>query len=367
MKKVFLFLIFSGSFTFAQMKIFPQPQIEFNPPEYICYRTNEPLNIDGRPDEEIWRKAEWTKYFIDIEGDLKPRPRFKTRAKMLWDDKYLYIAADLEEPNLWGTLKQRDTIIYYDNDFEIFIDPDGDTHKYYELEINALQTVWDLFLVKPYRDAEGKQAPFNSWDISGLKLGVNLKGTINNPNDEDEGWTCEIAIPWSVLRESYSNESTPKPGEQWRVNFSRVEWKIKNINGKYVKEINPSTNRIYPEDNWVWAPTGLINIHYPEMWGYVQLSNKTVGESKDKFESRPVEAAKWALRQLYYSEKSYFMNNHEYTADLTKLNLPEMKVEGFVWPPKLQATENLFEAQLIGIDGTGKVSIKQDGEINIQK
>lgn len=31
-----------------------------------------------------------------------------------------------------------------DNDFEVFLDPDGDNHNYYEIEINAHNTVWDL-------------------------------------------------------------------------------------------------------------------------------------------------------------------------------------------------------------------------------
>ena len=85
--------------------------------------------------------------FVDIEGDARPRPRFATRMKMLWDDEFFYIAADMQEPDIWGTLTTRDSVIFQDNDFEVFIDPDGDTHEYYELEINALKTAWDLLLV----------------------------------------------------------------------------------------------------------------------------------------------------------------------------------------------------------------------------
>ena len=64
--------------------------------------------------------------FQDIEGDKKPRPRFRTRAKMLWDDQFFYVAAELEEPHVWATLTKHDSVIFHDNDFEIFIDPDGD-------------------------------------------------------------------------------------------------------------------------------------------------------------------------------------------------------------------------------------------------
>ena len=87
---------------------------------------------------------------------------------MLYDDNYFYFAAELDEPHVWATLTDRDAVIYHDNDFEVFIDPDGDNHLYYELEINALGTEWDLLLVKPYRD--GGPA-INAWDIQGLQTG----------------------------------------------------------------------------------------------------------------------------------------------------------------------------------------------------
>ena len=99
---------------------------------------------------------------------------------MLWDDTYLYVAALLEEPHVWGTLTKHDSVIFHDNDFEIFIDPDGDNHEYYEIEINALNTEWDLFLKKPYRD--GGPA-INEWEIPGLKTAVHVDGTLNNPSD----------------------------------------------------------------------------------------------------------------------------------------------------------------------------------------
>lgn len=366
-QSVVLLSLILVSYSYSQNKVFPQPNIEFNPPGYVCYKSNSPIIVDGLLDEKIWQEVEWTNSFVDIEGNSKPLPRFNTRAKMLWDDDFFYIAAVLEEPNLWATLKQRDTIIFYDNDFEVFIDPDGDSHKYYELEINAYKTAWDLLLIKPYRDADNEQVVVNSWNITGLNLGVHFNGTLNNPTDKDESWTCEIAIPWAALRESYTNESRPKSGEQWRVNFSRVEWKTKMLNGKYEKEINPKTNRPYPEDNWVWAPTGLINIHYPEMWGYVQFSDNVPGKSHEDFEMRSAEIAKWALRKLYYNEKTFFMNNRKYTSDISKLDLPEIKIEGYTWPPEIESTTNSFEARIRNTKENEIISIMNDGRIIIQK
>ena len=122
------------------------------PRRYLCYRAPGALEMTGSLEKAFWKAAPWTEEFVDIEGDLRPAPRFRTRVKMLWDDEFLYIGAEMEEPNVWATLTEHDTVIFQDNDFEVFIDPDGDNHDYYELEINALNTTWDLRLVKPYRD-----------------------------------------------------------------------------------------------------------------------------------------------------------------------------------------------------------------------
>jgi hypothetical protein len=235
------------------------------PNSYECQRASAPIKIDGKLNEAVWRKAVWTEYFVDIEGDAKPRPAYKTRVKMLWDDDYFYFAAELEEPHVWGTLTKRDSVIFHDNDFEVFIDPEGDTLNYYEIEINALNTVWDLQLDKPYR--HGGKAN-DGWNATGMKTAVSVAGTINNPKDKDRGWSVEIALPWKDLTGSPRAIGAPKAGDRWRVNFSRVEWQHTISGGKYSKVAGR------PEDNWVWSPQGEINMHVPEKWGYVRFAGK---------------------------------------------------------------------------------------------
>ena len=232
---------------------------------YTALRAPKPIKIDGRLDDAAWSRAPWTSDFVDIEGDAKPKPRFRTRAKMMWDDHYLYIGAELEEPHVWGTLTQHDSVIFRDNDFEVFIDPNGDRLEYYEFEMNALNTGWDLFLDKPYKD--GGRAR-NEWEIPGLKTAVKVWGTLNNPEDRDRGWTLEIAMPWKALAEYAHRPAPPRHGDEWRINFSRVEWQHRIVDGKYEKV--PDTK----EDNWVWSPQGVVNMHVPEKWGYVRFSTR---------------------------------------------------------------------------------------------
>lgn len=339
---------------------FPVPKIKYNPKHHICYRTNLPLKLDGKLDEPIWQETDWTDDFVDIEGNLKSKPKFRTRAKMLWDDEYFYFAADLEEPDIWATLAERDAVIFYDNDFEIFIDPDGDTHEYYEFEINAFNTVWDLLLIKPYRD--GGPA-VNAWDIQGLKTGVFVDGTINQPDDKDRGWTVEVAMPWKVIKECAHKDVPPKNGSQWKVNFSRVEWQMEVKNGNYSKVVNPATGKPFPEDNWVWSPQGLINMHYPEMWGLVQFSEKAAGQGKDEFQFNPEKNAKWALRQIYYQQRNNFEKFGEYADNLSDLNLEIVKIEGYQFPPIIKITPHLFEASITSVGEDKKLFINQEGRI----
>ena len=315
-----------------------------HPQHYICYRARKPLVIDGKLDDEAWRDAAWTEDFVDIEGDKKPRPRFRTRAKMLWDNQYFYIGAELEEPHVWATLTRRDSIIYHDNDFEVFIDPDGDNHHYYEIEINALNTIFDLRLEKPYKDGG---TALIEWDIPGLKTAVHVDGTLNNPSDIDRGWSVEMAIPWKVLAEFAGCPAPPRDGDQWRVNFSRVEWLARVVNGRYEKVPN------VPEDNWVWSPQGVIDMHRPETWGYVQFSTAPPG--KARFRPDASYPARMELMRLYYAQKAFWEKHKRWARSLQELERRHGSLRGCE-PPELQMTEEGYIATIRCKQPGGKVA-----------
>lgn len=342
------FLLF---FSFILGQGFPIPKIDYSPRSYVCYKTPAPILLDGKMNDPFWEKVDWSETFVDIEGDLKPLPFYDTKVKMLWDENYFYFGAKMEDPHVWATLTERDAVIFKDNDFEIFLDPDGDTHHYYELEVNALETEWDLLLLKPYRD-QAKVA-VDSWDIPGLITKVHVDGTINDPSDIDKGWSVEIAIPWKALEECAPNFH-PQEGEQWKINFSRVHWNTKIQNGQYIKTK-------LPEYNWVWSPQGIIAMHYPEMWGLVQFTETMVGEELVKFQTNELDQIKWSLRQLYYRERSYFESQGHFTTSLKKLEFNETPVAGVPWPPQLSLTPSGWEA-FIKMDRQ-KVFIRRDGKV----
>jgi hypothetical protein len=311
------------------------------PRGYLCRRASTPILIDGKLDEAAWAEAAWTTDFVDIQGVAKPKPRFRTRAKLLWDDEYLYIGAELEEPHVWATLTQHDSVIFQDPDFEVFIDPDGDTHAYYEFEMNALNTSWDLFLNKPYMD-QGK--PNNAWDIPGLKTAVHVNGTLNNPTDTDQGWTVEIAFPWKVLSEHALHAGPPTDGEQWRIDFSRVEWQITTNDGAYKKV--PAT----PEDNWVWSPTGVVDMHRPEMWGVLQFTRRPSGEDVPVV-AIPGKPARDLALEIYYAQHDFWKAHACWATNVAQLTRGDRQLPPGVEPPMLKPTSDGYACSVAWEEG----------------
>ena len=275
------------------------------PRTYVAYRTEDVLKIDGKLDESSWMKAKDTEEFEDISGKGFAAPKYKTTAKMLWDDDYLYVGAVLEEPNIVANLTQRDTIIYYDNDFEVFIDPDNDGHNYYEIEVNARNVIFDLVLEKPYRVGGDF---FLQWDCPGLKSAIHCEGTLNNPKDVDKFWSVEMAIPRQALTSSFNNPL--KAGNVWRINFSRVQWLKK------------------PEENWVWNATGRIDMHMPDRWGYLLFSDNKVGTQETEMaypHDCDVYKQMWAV---FYAQQDSWSTNRKYlNMDELGLDNSDMKIE----------------------------------------
>lgn len=313
--------------------------------------------MDGKLDEKDWQEAAWSDMFVDIEGDAKPSPLYDSKLKMLWDDENLYIGIWMEEPDLWATYTKRESVIFHQNDIEVFIDPDGDTHHYYELEINALGTEWDLMMTKPYRNGG---APINGWNINGFKKGLDLQGTVNDPTDRDTAWTVEMAIPWKALSQRGPAYAPPKDGQQWRINFSRVQWQLETKNGQYVKKINPETGKHFPEYNWVWSPQGAINMHIPENWGYLQFAAQPVGTASVLFQMATDEKVKDALRALYHKQHRYFKTHGEYATQLSQLPEVDDLVE---FHPQFEVSATRFKLSAPAIHHDRTWFITEDSKI----
>jgi hypothetical protein len=335
----------------------PKLDVPFIPQKYVAYKAEKPIDVDGDLTAEEWGMVDWTNKFEDLEGDNKPKPLYDTKVKMMWDDEYFYFGAELIEPHIWATLKNHDDVVLHNNDFEIFIDPDNDTHNYCEIEMNAYTTVWDLILTKPYRD---KGKVLDSWHIYGLKKAVKVFGTINDPSDIDDKWTVEMAIPWKILEELANHNGAPLNGEQWRVNFLRVNWQPDISSSTYTRKINPETGERFDCYNWNWSVLGLSGCHAPELWAFVQFSDKKAGS--DIFVDDRNDEVKWALRQIYYRQRAFLNEHGVYASSTAQLKIDDLKVEGLVLDPKLAVMNDKWEVRQKGFNDK-TVCIRWDSKV----
>ena len=333
------------------------PRIALNPPVYYCPRAKGSLTMDGNIHKDFWKDVPFTEEFCDISGKDFPTPRFRTRAKLCWDDENLYISALLEDGELWATITEHDSVMYYDNDFEVFMDPSSSTHSYMEMEMNAFGTTWDLMLTKPYRDG-GRSV--SGWELKGLETAVHIDGTLNAPDKESKSWSVEVKIPFQSVMETYTKEenppelercypsrTAPRTGDFWRMNFSRVQWLVDVENGTYTRRTG-ADGKVLPEDNWVWAPTGLIDIHYPESWSFVCF---TEGDAQPPVPED--EQTKLMLRALYYRQHAIYEEKGCFATTLSQLTEESL-------PVNVEATSHCFELTAPSTTG-GTVMVRSDG------
>ena len=331
------------------------------PKSYIINTSISEINIDGVATEEAWSNAEWTDYFIDIEGEKKPTPYFDTRVKMLWDDKFIYFYTEMQESHIWGNLTERDAVIFYNNDFEIFIKPNEVQPTYAEFEINALGTLWDLLLVRPYR----RNGPvFNEWDIYDTQIGIHYNGTLNDPSDVDESWSIEIAIPIDPIK-SIDRGSEIRHGSYWRINFSRVQWQHDVKDGIYDRK-KDSTGNYTPENNWVWSEQSAIAMHRPEHWGYLYFNSHKDREIQKIAHEEMVQYQ--FLFYLYRMQLEFFNLNKRFGIinDFYKPHERYFLVNGVQLTATFNNIDSGFEIMVDGLEVEALV-INQDGYINTLK
>ena len=258
---------------------------------YTCYRTAGALSIDGKLDELSWKLAPRSQPFVDIVTG-KPA-RFDTRVAILWDDDCLYFGFTAEETDVWATLTQRDSKIYEDNDLEVFI---AGEDAYYEFEINALNTVYEVFWIwkdifKPghaffgrpqfnpaahptmeisgiggHVHPRGERWGFLDWDYPGLRHAVQVEGVLNKRAGTDKGWSAELAFPWQGLELLAGGRSLPpQDGDMWRIDCSRFQ------------QVGADGKRLDPGAGWTWNRHGHYDSHIPETFTYVHFSSQVVG------------------------------------------------------------------------------------------
>ena len=211
---------------------------------YTCRRSPHLVPLDGRLTDPVWARVERSPRFVDmVTGDPG---FFDTRAAAVWDDECLHVGFWCDEPFPEAHVTERDGIVFAENDVELFIDG-GDC--YYELELNAANTIYEVFFV--WQDAyrrggrfdvpafdlverralsfagnedrqtstfwrgthpRGARWAFLDYDLPGLATSVHVDGRLNDRSSVSRGWTAHLALPWAGLGWLAAGRALP-PGD----------------------------------------------------------------------------------------------------------------------------------------------------------
>ena len=296
------------------------------PAQQVVYETSTPPVIDGAVNgDPVWDAVGWSTDFVDIATTTVPE--FRTRVKLRYDAEYLYVAAHLVDRAVWANITyschcinaSEDQVIFHDNDFELFVDTLGTTHWYKEFEINAANANWNILLDRPYADGGTENSSrvdgANGFDfmhrVPPARTAVKvLDGTLNDPASRPTGWTVELALPLKTLAFKTQAKVPPGPGQYWRANFARVEWGVRVPPGTNRYEKAPSCQSCADpgapvSDNWVWTPMMAVDLHVPELWGYLQFSNVTAENiNRTALVRDPQWPQRWAAHNLFEAQRA---------------------------------------------------------------
>ncbi len=203
------------------------------PEPYQCLQAETAPRLDGKDDDEAWKHAVEIPDFI-LPWEKPPRDATtETRAKLLWDAKYLYYYAEMEDADLQATHKERDSELWLDDVFELFFKPAATNPGYYEFQANPLGAMLDIYY--PERAPKGYFDQKNKGRF-GHAVKVIVNGTLNSPDDQDNGWQVEGRIPWTDFKPTGGG---PKLGDQWQFTLCRYDYD-KRFENKQKNELSVS-------------------------------------------------------------------------------------------------------------------------------
>lgn len=245
-------------------------------PRYEVRRPAGDIKIDGRLDEPSWGLcASMGDNFVLCDGQLTGHP--PTVAKMMWDDRNLYLAVKCQDQDLFATKPERDDDLWEEDVVELFITVPNDPKYFIELEVSPMGTLMDIFNLRPYGGVI-------NWDCPRWKCAVLAEGTLQDRTDVDKGWTVEMALPlldcyaqpyaasraaelekkWQTREvklegePAFAYDKRPSAGDIWRLNVYRIDYS--KDHGEYQ----------------AWSPPIVQGFHTPDRFGEVVFLSETV-------------------------------------------------------------------------------------------
>ncbi len=192
---------------------------------YVARKVAKGPKIDGKLDDAVWHDAPSTGPFTNTMSGAAADQ--KTEAKLLRDSKFLYVAFDNQDSDIWATLGKRDDKLWTQEADELMIDADGNGKTYVELQFapNGKHLRHVPAHTASTRTRSTPRPSRYSWN-SKLQAEVAVDGTLNKRDDQDKGWTVEMAIPLEDVKgldKGSTLKLPPSVGDKWRINMFRMD------------------------------------------------------------------------------------------------------------------------------------------------
>jgi hypothetical protein len=165
----------------------PKSRVEVPPEKMQPIRIpllDKPPVIDGKLDEDVWKKAIVLRDFYQINPGDNIAPSKPTDVFIGYDSRFLYIGVHaFDDPSkVRASVARRDNVFGEDN-LRIFLDTFNDQRKAYVLGWNPLGVQQD-----------GTMTEGGDTDYS-VDIVMESKGELTT-----DGWTLEVAVPFKSLR-----------------------------------------------------------------------------------------------------------------------------------------------------------------------
>lgn len=220
-------------------------------PTYLCQRIPRELELTGKLDDPLWQQAEAVELTDPTTGEPHP---LTAHARVLYSESHLYVGFDCVDDYILATFTERDSEVWNEGCFEVFLAPSGKMRQYYELNVGALNTIFDTFILNGTEP--GKRWRINSfirYNMRGLTTKVHVNGELNVIGGA-QGWTAEYAIPFSSL--IGNDHLVPEPGDEWCMNLCHI------ASPKKEKEFG----------FYSWCTIGKMDFHAPWYYGTLRFA-----------------------------------------------------------------------------------------------
>ena len=170
--------------------------------------------------DAVWKKSAVYPFMRSVGelSDFYKSPWEGGKLRLLYDDEYLYIGAQLQDSEVLSDGKKNQDFLYAKGDVvEVFLKP-ADQNYYWEIYGTPHKLTSCFYF--PARGMLGLPSGYQDPGAA-VKVDARVFGTFNQSCDKDIGWNVLIAIPLADLRK---NGMKFVPEEKWTIFVARYNY-----------------------------------------------------------------------------------------------------------------------------------------------